>query len=115
MGSEEMKKRRQSYDKYIDRQRVDLATPTLFTQTPENQPRSCVAAIAPGASVTLGETLVVEAGDNCLLGRRGNDIIVTIPNPPPEVLSSVRSAANVACGKVLEVHTLSRSAQVTIK
>jgi hypothetical protein len=37
MGAEELKKRRPAHDKYIDRQRVALATPDLFTQTPEDQ------------------------------------------------------------------------------
>lgn len=115
MGSEEMKKRRPSHDKYIDRQKVELATPTLFTQTPENQPRSCVATISPGASLTPGETLVVEAENNCLLGRRGNEIVVTIPNPPAEMLDGVRNGAGVASGKVVEIHSLSQRAQVTLK
>ena len=33
MGAEELTKRRQSHDKYIDRQRVELATPDLICLT----------------------------------------------------------------------------------
>ena len=115
MGAEELTKRRQSHDKYIDRQRVELATPDLFTRMPENQPRSCVSTIIGDAAVSVGESLVIEAAGDSLLARRGNSIVLTISDPPADVLSAVRSGAGVASGTVQHVYKLSRSVQVTIK
>ena len=115
MGAEELTKRRQSHDKYIDRQRVELATPDLFTQMPENQPRSCVATVIGDATVVVGESLVIEAADNSLQARRGNSIVLTISDPPADVLSAVRAGAGIASGTVQHVHKLSRRVQVTIK
>jgi hypothetical protein len=115
MGAEELRKRRQTHNKYIDRQRVLLATPDLFTQVPENRPRSCVAIIEPGENVVPGERLVVEEGNNCLVGRRGETTVLTMPYPTTEMLHDMRNAAGIASGEVLEVHNLSRRAQVTLK
>jgi hypothetical protein len=115
MGAEELTKRRQSHDKYIDRRRVELATPDLFTQMPENQSRSCVGTLIGDAAVSVGESLVIEAADNSLLARRGNSIVLTISDPPVDVLTAVRTGAGVASGTVQHVYKLSRNVQVTIK
>lgn len=115
MGAEELRKRRRTHNKYIDWQRVQLSTHDLFTQTPENQPRSCVAIITPGANLAPGEKVVVEAGDNGLVGRRGSMTVLTIPKPAAEMLDSMRKAAGIATGTVLEVYNISQSAQVMIK
>jgi hypothetical protein len=115
MGSEELKKRRRSHDKYVDRQRVELATPDLFTQTPKDQPRSCVASIAPDTAVAIGESFIFEAAENGLLGRRGNSVVLTLPRPPADILNAVRAGAGVAIGEVQRINKLSRTAEVTIR
>jgi hypothetical protein len=115
MGAEELTKRRQSHDKYVDRQRVELATPNLFTLMPENQPRSCVATLIGDAAVSIGEFFVIEASNNGLVARRGNSIVLTILDPPADVLSAVRTGAGIASGTVQHVYKLSRRVQVMIK
>lgn len=115
MGSEELKKRRPSHDKYIDRQRVALGTPDLFTRTPEDQPRSCVASIAPNATVDIGDSIMVEPSETGMLGRRGNSVVLNFLQPPEDILQAVRSGASVATGEVSRVNRLSRTVEVKIK
>jgi hypothetical protein len=115
MGAEELKKRRRSHDKYIDRQRVALATPDLFTQTLEDQPRTCIASIVSNASIQIGDTYVFEAEEGHLLGRLGNAVHLDILNTPADILEAVRSGAGVAKGEVCRINKLSRTAEVTIK
>jgi hypothetical protein len=92
-----------------------LATPDLFTRMPESQPRSCVGTVVGDTTLGVGESLVIEAVNNSLLGRRGNSIVLTISDPPADVLSAVRAGAGVASGTVQHVHKLSGRVQVTIK
>lgn len=115
MGAEELKKRRRTHDKYIDRQRVALATPDLFTLTPENHPRSCVASIAPDATVAIGERFVVEPTETGMLGRRGNSVVLNFAQPPGDILKAVRSGAGVATGEIHHINKLSRTVEVTIR
>ncbi len=115
MGSEELKKRRRTHDKYIDRQRVALATPDLFTRTPEDQPRSCVAFIEPGVAVDVGDSFIVEPAESGMLGRRGNSVALVFSQPPLDILDAVRGGAGAATGKVVRVNRLSRTVEVTIK
>ena len=115
MGAEELKKRRPSHDKYVDRQRVALATPDLFTRTPEDQPRSCVASIAPNATVEIGESFVIEPTETGMLGRRGNSVVLDFTQPPDDILRAIRSGARVATGEVNRINKLSRTVEVTIR
>jgi hypothetical protein len=115
MGAEELKKRRPSHDKYIDRQRVALATPDLFTRTPEDQPRTCVASIAHGETVENGESLVIEPTDSGMLGRRHNLVVLFFAQPPADILNAVRGGAGVATGEIIRINKLSRTVEVTIK
>jgi hypothetical protein len=115
MGAEELKKRRPSHDKYIDRQRVALATPDLFTQTPEDQPRSCIASVAVGATVEIGESFVIEPSEMGMLGRCGNSVVLHFGQPPCDILKAVRSGAGVATGEIRRINKLSRTVEVTIR
>ena len=115
MGAEELKKRRRSHDKYLDRQGVALATPDLFTQTPEDQPRTCIASIVSNASIQIGDTYIFEAEKDHLVGRLGNAVHLDIPNTPADILEAVRGGAGVAKGEVCRINKLSRTVEVAIK
>jgi hypothetical protein len=115
MSSGELTKRRRSHDKYLDRQRVALATPDLFTRTPQDQRRFCIASIVPGIAVEVGETFIIEPTESGMLGRRGNSVVLTFPEPSADILHAVRSGACVATGEITQIHRLSRKAEVTIK
>ena len=115
MGSEELKKRRKTHDKYIDKKRAQLSTPGLFTQTPTDQPRCALASVSAGQTLAEGENLVVEAAGGALLARRGQSIVATFNNPPADILSAIRGSTGIASGIVQRVNALSRTAEVAIR
>lgn len=115
MGSEELKKRRQAHDKYIDRQRVALATIDLFTQYPEETTRSFIARLAPGAKVLPGDCQTLEARDGSIVGRTGNSVQYEATNAPPDIISTFERGARIAVGETLRVNPLSGTVEVLIK
>lgn len=115
MGAEEMKKRRKSHDKHIDLQRIALATPTLLTLTPEDQPRSCLATIQGSEAVEVGDRFIIEAAEGGMLGLRGNAVVLIFSDPPADILAAVCSGAGVAMGKVQRINGLSRTVEVSIR
>ncbi|MGE0054463.1 MAG: hypothetical protein AB7S74_09655 [Hyphomicrobium sp.] len=116
MGSEELRKRRRSHDKYIDKKRVELATPDLFTQTPRDQPRCALASIFNGSHVSEGDTLVIEVADRKLLGKLGNSIVATFDQPPADILAAIEcSSSGLAMGTIIKVNALSKTVEVSIR
>ena len=115
MGAEELKKRRKSHEKHLDKKRVELSTPDLFTETPSNQPRCVLASIPFGASLNEGECLVIEALDGMLLGRRDHSVVATCESPPADIFDAIRNGAGVAAGIVQRINKLSKTAEVRIR
>ncbi len=113
MGAEELKKRRKSHDKYIDRKRVELATPDLFTQLPTYQRRCAVALIEADVTVAEGECLEIESRDGLLFAHRGNTLVATFKVPPPDIVDALSSGIGLAKGTVIRVYALSRTAEVS--
>lgn len=115
MGAEELKKRRRSHDKYIDRQRVALATPDLFTRVPEDQPRSCIAVMAEGMPAKIGDDFILQADKGKLVGCRGNSVHLSSTTAPPDILQAVSNGAGAAVGEIIRINRLSRTVEVKIK
>jgi hypothetical protein len=114
MGAEELRKRRRSHDKYVDRKRVELSTPNLFTQTPINQPRCILTSIQSGASLVEGECLVIEVVDGALLATRSSSIVARCEAPPADILAAIVDSACPAAGVVTQVNRLSKTAELSI-
>ena len=92
MGSEFLKKTRATHVKSIDRGRVQLGTPDLFMQMPEDQPRCAVGVVRAGAKLRTGETLIVEPNGTVLIASRGNSGNLPMTQAPTQWLSAVRPA-----------------------
>ncbi|MEQ1697248.1 MAG: hypothetical protein ABL901_15550 [Hyphomicrobiaceae bacterium] len=112
MGAEELKKRRKTHEKFVDRKRVELATPDFFTHAPVNEPRTAIASLEIGVEVHEGECLLVEARDGRLAAHRGNIVVATFKKPPADIISAISQGAGAAQGIVKRVYTLSRTAEV---
>ena len=115
MGAEELQKRRRSHDKYIDRQRVALATPDLFTRIPQDQPRSCIAVMADGIPARVGDDFILQADKGKLVGCRGNSVHLYSTTAPPDILQAVSSGAGTAVGEIVRINRISRTVEVKIK
>lgn len=61
MGLDFIRKAAKSFHKGLDKSRVDLGTPTLFTTEPESEARSYAASIRGDTTVEANETFCVRA------------------------------------------------------
>jgi hypothetical protein len=114
MGTEFLNRTKKTIAKHIDTQRAALATPELFTIKPNDRPRSYVATVAAGACLTDGESLIAEVRNGFVKMRRGNDVVVSLDNPPSEVVTAIENSGGSANGIVRRVHKLSGKADVTL-
>lgn len=114
MGIEFLNRTRKTISKRIDMQRAALATPGLFTVRPGERPRTYVATVVAGASVAGGESLIVEVRNGSVKMRRGNDVVVSLDNPPSDVVKAIEHSGGAAGGVVQRVHKLSGKADVTL-
>ena len=114
MGSEFLKKTRSTHVKSIDRGRVQLGTPDLFMQMPEDQPRCAVGVVRAGAKLRTGETLIVEPNGTVLIASRGNSVVARIKRPPADIMRAICDKSGVAKGKVLRINQISKTADISI-
>lgn len=114
MGSEFLKNTRATFVKSIDTGRVELGTPDLFTQTPQDSPRCAVAKIRPGTKLEAGETLIVEPDGTELVASRGTSEVARFKNPPADILQAVNTKGSVAMGEVQKINSISNTADISI-
>ena len=114
MGSEFLKKTGRTNAKSLDRGRIELSTPDLFTRTPNEQPRSVVAKLEGGAALKCGEKVIIEPSGNALNAVVGNRTLAVVKDAPPDVVSEITGSCGVARGEVSKVHTLSNTVELTL-
>jgi succinyl-CoA synthetase alpha subunit len=115
MGAEELKKRRRSHDKYIDRQRVALATLDLFTRMPEDQARSFIAVMERGIKPVVGSDYILQADKGKLMGCIGNSVHFSSASAPPDILQAMIGGAGIAVGEIIRVNSISNTVEVKTK
>ena len=115
MGVEFLKKVKKTIVKSIDNGRVRLATPHLFTQQPDQKPRTLVATLRNGSLVASGDQLVAELSGGTLNLCRGATILGPIENPTSETISKISQTGGVALATVARVHALSGKVDVELK
>lgn len=113
MGSEFLKKTKETISKSVDAGRVRLGTPDLFTQTPQDHPRCAVATVEGGATLDTGETLIVEPKGAELVASRGNSQVARIKNPPADVMKAICSTGGVAKGEVQKINKISKTVDIS--
>lgn len=114
MGIEFVKKAAPSFRKGLDRMRVALATPTLFTQHPACTPQVYAANLLNGYSPLVGEKLGVRLDGERVLILRGIDAVGAFRSPTPELIDALRASHNEGCGLIHEVHDIACIAEVSL-
>jgi hypothetical protein len=114
MGLDFIRKTAPSFHKGLDQKRIELATPTLFTQHPASAPRTYAARVRRGEAVANGEKLGVRLEGGCVIALRGLDPIATIDNPPAELVEALSAAHGEACGIVQEIHDIASVAEISV-
>ncbi len=114
MGLDFIRKAARSFHKGLDRSRIELATPTLFTQEPAAAPRAYAATLRNGQTVTPGEKLGVRLDGGAVVVLRGLDPVATFDQPQPELVKALSASHGEACGVVQEVHDMARMAEIKV-
>lgn len=114
MGLDFIHKAAKSFHKGLDRSRIELATPDLFTQRPDREPRTYAAKIRPSARMIPGEDLCVRLLNGSIIAQRGMDVIADFSAPPAELTEALMESHGEACGTVCEVYETANTAEVSI-
>ncbi len=114
MGSEFLKKTRKTNTKSLDRGRIELSTPDLFSRKPTDQPRSVVAKLERGADLKCGQQVIIEPSGAALNAVVGHKTIATVQRAPPDVVSEIKGSCGVAKGEVSKVNKLSNTVELTL-
>jgi hypothetical protein len=85
MGQDWLHKREKSIKRRLDRELIELSTPTLFTQEPECDGRIAAGELEDGVAVSVGEDLVASLSEQGeVLLYRGSALIGRVPSPSGE-------------------------------
>ena len=114
MGLDFINKAAKSFHKGLDRSRIELATPGLFTLHPDREPRTYAAKIRPNASMIPGEDLCVRIQESNVVVQRGMDVIADFSAPPTELTEALRQSYGEACGTVQEVYETAGTAEISV-
>lgn len=114
MGIDFIRKAAPSFRKGLDRMRIELATPTLFTQQPGCAPRSYAASMRSGRTLAIGDKLGVRLDGQLVTAFRGLDQVATFNNPPAELLEALAASHNEASGLVQRVHDIAQVAEIAV-
>lgn len=113
MGSDFLKKTKQTIMKHIDRQRAALASPDLLTSVPTDQARCWVASVEGAANLPQGSKVMAEVDGNAIRLRQGNSYFAKLDNPTPDILSKI-SAAGGAGATIERVLKLSGKVEISL-
>lgn len=114
MGVDFIRKAAKSFHKGLDRSRIDLRTPDLFTRLPDCEPRTYAATIRANRELRSGEDLCVRLEGDQVVARRGMDTIAQIDSLPADLVEALQQSYGEACGTVREVHEIADIAEITV-
>jgi len=114
MGVDFLRRSAPSFRKGIDRHRILLATPTLFSRQPVACARRYAALCADGENLTVGEELCLHHECGMVQALRGLTHVATLYDPPSELLDQLVNCGGEAAGMVEVVHEISGYAELTV-
>jgi hypothetical protein len=114
MGIDFIRKAAPSFRKGLDRMRIKLGTPTLFTQQPTSTPLAYAAKLRLDKTVEPGESSESGWMGSKSWQTRGLDLVATFNNPTSELKEALKASHGEACGVVQTVHAIARVAEITV-
>lgn len=114
MGLDFIRKATPSFRKGLDRMRIKLATPTLFTQEPTCSSPVYAANLREDKELAAGEKLGVRLDGQRVLALRGLEPVAVFDNPTPDLKAALAASHGEACGVVQAVHAIARVAEITV-
>lgn len=113
MGLDFAEKVARSFRKCLDTKRVELGTPTLFTQQPECS-RAYAATVLPGQELSPGDTLGVRLNGDRVIALRGLTPVATFNNPPADLKQALNESHGVGWATVQDVHDIANTAEIKV-
>lgn len=92
-----------------------LKRPTLFDLSISETSHSVTVELAPGTSVKLGDTCIVERGSNEFAVTKGLHSVGRIPNPSSEISAAVLTGKGFIEALVTHVGLFGDTAEVNFK
>jgi hypothetical protein len=114
MGIEFIRKAAPAFHKGLDRSRIALGTPKLFSRAPDCAPRAYAATPLVGVVLGVGDTLGVCFDGERVVATSGITPIAIVANPPAELVRALQESFGEACGQVEAVHSLSGIVEISI-
>jgi len=114
MGLDFIRRAAPGFHKGLDRMRIKLATPTLFTQQPELRPRVYAAQLRDDKTTACGEKLGIRLDGQQVHALRGLDLIATFNNPTSELKVALQASHGEACGEVQTIHIVAGVVEITL-
>jgi hypothetical protein len=114
MGQDWIPKAEKAIKRRLDRARVELSTPQLFTQEPTCGGRVAAAELDIGAQAAVGEDLVASIEGNDVRLYRGNTSVGRLTAPSAEQVTALTQSPAVATVCDVLPHTEGRSLEVRL-
>jgi hypothetical protein len=114
MGIEFVRKAAPKFRKGLDKRRIELSTPNLFTQAPACGPRTYAASLRQGESLAAGDQVVVRFQEKKVVLMRGINPVGEVRNPPGELVDALVASHGIACGRVQEIHDIAYMAEISV-
>jgi hypothetical protein len=114
MGLDFVRKAAPNFHRGLDRRRIELGTPGLFSRKVESIPRSYAAAVHDGQALGLGEKLGLCLKGDEVLVLRGLCAVGIVRNAPAELVTALGESFGEACGIVRVVHEISSFVEITV-
>ena len=112
MGIDFIKRVAPTFSKAWNRNKKDLALPTLFTRYPECHTRTVIADLSQDADLKVGSDIVVCAKGAKLILISGNTQTGVIQQPPTDLMTAIHEAGDCALANITRINPLSRTADV---
>lgn len=114
MGVDFIRRSAPSFRRGLDRRRVELGTPDLFSRKLDGRLRSYAASMQNGERLAEGDKLCVCLKDDQVLALRGLSTVAQIRSPPSELVTGLKASFGEACGVVQVVHVKACIAEITV-
>jgi hypothetical protein len=115
MGLDFIRRNAKTFTKAWNRNRVDLARPTLFMRYPECYSRSFIADLFPDAALSPGVNVVVCSRGPELILISGTTQIGMAPRPPADLLNAIHEDGGCVLGRISRINSISGTVDVEVE
>lgn len=114
MGTDFLRRCAPAFHKGLDRRRIELGTPDLFSLKLEGKPRAYAASVQGGVRLAQGDKLSVCLRGKHVLALRGLCPVAEISDPPAELVLGLTASFGEACGEVQIMHEMASIVEITV-